>query len=240
MVATPAQLEIGNRILASLPHHEYSRIQPHIENVYLEKGKLVYMTGDQIKYLYFPKNGLLSVLSATETGSTAEIAMVGSEGAVGLPVILKKREISYEVTVQIPVNADRIKAEILKQEFDRGERLQEYMLKYTHVLIAQIAQLSICNRFHRIEKALGRWLLLARDHVNANTLDLTHENISNALGVPRTAVTMAARTLQNDGLIRYSRGHIEILDHAGLEARSCECYRILHDELQQFLNDHKR
>jgi len=95
MVATPAQLEIGNRILASLPHHEYSRIQPHIENVYLEKGKLVYMTGDQIKYLYFPKSGLLSVLSATETGSTAEVAMVGSEGAVGLPVILKKREISY-------------------------------------------------------------------------------------------------------------------------------------------------
>ena len=222
----------GNRILAALPHEEFARIQPQLESIHLEKGKLVYITGDLIQHVYFPVRGLLSLLSATETGSTVELAMVGDEGAVGLPAIfLKNGKISYDVTVQIPVDAFRIKAEVLRKEFDRGERLQEYMLSYTHALIAQIAQLSICNRFHTIEKALIRWLLVAQDHVNTDTLDLTQENISHALGVPRTAVTMAARHLLNDGLIRYSRGHIVIIDRAGLETSSCECYRILHDEL---------
>lgn len=239
MQGAPGQLVIGNRILAALPHTEFSRIQPHLENVELEKGKLVYLTGDRIRYVYFPVNGLLSLLSATETGSTVEVAMVGNEGIVGLPVILKKGKISYEVTVQISVNAFRIKAEVLQEEFDRAERLQEHMLRYTHVLMAQIAQLSICNRFHTIEKALSRWLLMAQDHVNADSLNLTQENISNALGVPRTAITMAAGNLQRSGLIRYSRGNIEILDRDALETKSCECYRILRDELQQFLRDRK-
>mgnify|MGYP003300202338 CR=1 FL=1 len=140
--------------------------------------------------------------------------MVGDEGAVGLPVILKNGMISYDVTVQIAVDAFRIRAEVLRKEFDRGERLQEYMLGYTHALIAQIAQLSICNRFHTLEKALIRWLLIAQDHVKTDTLNLTQENLSNALGVPRTAVTMAARALLNAGLIRYSRGNIVIVDRA--------------------------
>jgi len=227
-------VSIGNRILAALPHEEFARIQPQLESIHLEKGKVVYITGDLIQHVYFPVKGLLSLLSATETGSTVELAMVGREGAVGLPAILKKGMISYEVAVQIPVDAFRIKAEVLRQEFDRGERLHEHMLSYTNALIAQIAQLSICNRFHTIEKALSRWLLIAQDRAHTDTLNLTQENISNALGVPRTAVTMAARTLLNAGLIRYSRGHIVILDRAGLESNSCECYRILHDELQQF------
>jgi CRP-like cAMP-binding protein len=231
--------QVGNRILSALPPHEFARIQPYLGTVHLEKSKLVYITGDLIQYVYFPTNGLLSLLSATETGSTVEVAMVGNEGIVGLPVILKKGMITYEVSVQVPVDAFRIKAEVLQQEFDRGERLQEYMLGYTHVLIAQIAQLSICNRFHTIEKALSRWLLMAEDRVNTNTLNLTQENIANALGVPRTGVTMAARALQNAELIRYSRGNIAILDRAGLEYNSCECYRIVHDELQQFLNERK-
>jgi CRP-like cAMP-binding protein len=235
MQAAPQTLSIGNRILAALPHQELSRIWPQLESVHLEKGRLVYITGDLIRYVYFPVNGVLSLLSATETGSTVEVAMVGNEGAVGLPVILKKGMISYEVTVQIPVDTFRIKAEALQQEFDRGERLQEYMLSYTHVLIAQIAQLSICNRFHTIEKALSRWLLTTQDHVSTDILNLTQENISNALGVPRTGVTMAARALQKAGLIGYSRGRIVILDRAGLEGNSCECYRIIHDEFQQFL-----
>lgn len=223
-----------NRILAALPYEEFARIRPQLEMIHLAKGKLVYITGDLIRHVYFPVRGLLSLLSATESGSTCELAMVGDEGAVGLPVILKNGVISYDVTVQIPVDAFRIRADVLRKEFERGERLQEYMLGYTHALIAQIAQLSICNRFHTIEKALIRWLLTAQDHVNTDTLNLTQENISNALGVPRTAVTMAARTLLNAGLIRYSRGNIVILDRAGLETNSCECYRILHDELKQY------
>ena len=233
MSAAVGTVRVGNRILAALPHEEFARIQPQLESIHLEKGKLVYLTGDLIQHVYFPVNGLLSLLSATETGATVEVAMVGNEGVVGLPVILKKGMISYEVTVQIAVDAFRIRAEVLRQEFDLGERLQEYLLSYTHALIAQIAQLSICNRFHTIEKALIRWLLVAQDRVNTDTLNLTHENISNALGVPRTAVTMAARALLNAGLIRYSRGNIVILDRAGLETHSCECYRILHEELQQ-------
>lgn len=239
MYGVSGQVSIGNRILAALPQTEFSRIKSQLESVYLEKGRLVYVTGDRIRYVYFPVNGLLSLLSATETGSTVEVAMVGNEGIVGLPVILKKGMISYEVTVQIPVDAFRIKAEVLQEEFDRGERLQEHMLSYTHMLMAQIAQLSICNRFHTIEKALSRWLLMAHDHVNTNShtnhLKLTQENISNALGVPRTAITMAAGTLQQRALISYSRGKIEILNRAALEENSCECYRILRDERQQFL-----
>jgi CRP-like cAMP-binding protein len=239
MIGAPGQVAVGNRILAALPQGEFSRIHQKLENVYLEKGRLVYLTGDRIRYVYFPVNGLLSLLSATETGSTVEVAMVGNEGAVGLPVILKKGMMSYEVTVQIPVDAFRIKAEVLQEEFDRGERLQAHMLSYTHVLMAQIAQLSICNRFHTIEKALSRWLLMAHEHVKHDSLNLTQENISNALGVPRTAITTAAGALQRAGLIRYSRGNISILNKEGLEANSCECYRILHNELHQFLTEKK-
>lgn len=239
MHAASEQVDIRNRILAGLPQNEFLRIQPQLEQVELEKGKLVYLTGDRIRYVYFPREGLLSLLSATETGSTVEVAMVGNEGAVGLPVILNKGLISYEVTVQIPVVAFRIKAEVLQEEFDRGEQLQAHMLSYTHVLMAQIAQLSICNRFHTIEKALSRWLLMAQDHVNKPSLNLTQENISHALGVPRTAITMAAGALQRAGLIRYSRGNIAILNRPALEENSCECYRILHDELQQFLGEKK-
>jgi CRP-like cAMP-binding protein len=238
MFGASAQIEIKNRILAALPPGEFARIYPHLERVYLEKGRLVYLTGDLIRYVYFPVEGLLSLASATETGLTVEVARVGNEGAVGLPVILKKGMMSYEVSVQIPVDAFRIKAEVLQEEFDRGERLQADMLGYTHYLMAQIAQLSIC-RFHTLEKALSRWLLMAQDHVDAKILNLTQENISNALGVPRTAITTAAGNLQRAGMIRYSRGNIEILDREALEANSCECYGILRNELQQFLDEKK-
>lgn len=239
MFAASREVSIGNRILAALPHQEFRRIEPNLESVYLEKGKVVYLTGDRIRHVYFPVSGLLSLLSATETGSTVEVAMVGNEGTVGLPALLNKGMIPYEVTVQISVEAFRIKSEVLQQEFDRGEGLQELMLDYVQVLIAQIAQLSVCNRFHTIEKALSRWLLVAQDRVNTDCLNLTQENISNALGVPRTGVTMAAGALQRAGLIRYSRGKIVILDRARLEASSCECYRILHDELRLFLKEPK-
>ena len=235
MLGASTQLDIKNRILAALPPREFARIQAQLERVYLDKGKLVYLSGDRIRYVYFPVKGLLSLISATETGATVEVAQVGNEGVVGLPVILKKGMMSYEVSVQIPVEAFKIKAEVLQEEFDRGERLQAHLLAYTHVLMAQIVQLGICNRFHTIEKALSRWLLTTQDHVNKKSLNLTQENISNALGVPRTAITTAAGNLQRAGIIRYSRGNIEILDREALQASSCECYGILHNELKQFL-----
>lgn len=237
MLAVPKLVTTGNRILDSLPQDELASLARHLETVRLEKGEVVYITGDRIRYAYFPIGGLFSLLSTTETGSTVEIAMVGNEGMVGLPVILKNGTTPYEVAVQITTEAFRIKAEVLQEEFNKGGALQELVLRYLNVLIAQVSQLTICNRFHTLELALGRWLLTAQDRVNSDILNLTQETISQALGVPRTGVTMAAGTLQRAGLIRYSRGKIVILDRPKLEANSCECYRIINDQIHHFLNE---
>jgi CRP-like cAMP-binding protein len=237
MLAVSAQVAIGNRILAALPREQFARLIPHLTTVRLERDEVVYITGDQIRHVYFPISGLMSLLSTTETGSTVEVAMVGNEGIVGLPVILKNRMIPYEVTVQTESDAYKIKAEDLQEEFDRGEGLHELILRYLNVLIAEISQSALCHRFHTVEEALGRWLLMAQDRLNTDSLNLTQEIISHALGVPRTGVTMAAGALQRAGLIRYSRGKIAIVDRARLEANSCECFRIIHDELRHFLTE---
>jgi len=235
LAAVTKQVPVGNRILAALPLNEFARLAPHLTTVALERDEVVYITGDQIRHVYFPISGLMSLRSTTETGSTVEVAMVGNEGIVGLPVILKNRMIPYEVTVQTETVAYRIKAEDLQAEFDKGEKLHELILRYLNVLIAEISQSALCHRFHTVEKALGRWLLMAQHRLNTDSLNLTQELISHALGVPRTGVTMAAGVLQKRGLIRYSRGKIIILDRAQLEANSCECFRIVHDELSHFL-----
>jgi CRP-like cAMP-binding protein len=227
------QVGIGNKILAALSQEEFSRIFPHLEIVCLEKGELVYLTGDKISHAYFPINGLFSLLSTTETGSTLEVAMVGNEGIVGLPTILRKDLIPYEVIARITTEAFKIKSEALQEEFDKGQALQDGLLRYLNVLITQISQSNICNRFHTLEQALSRWLLIVQDRLNSDTLDFTQETISHALG-PRTGVTMAAGALQKAGLISYSRGKIAILDRPSLEAKSCECYRVVHDELDNF------
>jgi len=235
MLASSRQLSTGNRILSPLPQEEFARLVPYLEPVELKKGEIVYLTGDDIEYAYFPEDGLLSLVSITETGSPMEVAMVGNEGAVGLPVILSDH-MPYEVTVQFTTKALKISAKELREEFDKGQALHEFVLRYLSMLIAQISQGSICNRFHFREQALRRWLLTVHDRVNSDSLNLTQEIISNALGIPRTAVTKAAATMQRDGLIRYHRGKIIILDRARLEADSCECYRIIRDQLRRFLN----
>ena len=237
MLGVSRQVEIGNRILAALPPEQFARLVPHLSTVHLERDEVVYITGDQIRYVYFPINGLMSLLSTTETGSTVEVAMVGNEGIIGLPVILKNKLIPYEVTVQTQAEAYRIRSEDLQQEFDKGEALHELILRYLNVLIAEISQSALCHRFHTVEEALGRWLLMAQDRLNTESLHLTQEIISHALGVPRTGVTMAAGALQRAGLIRYSRGKIMILDREGLAQNSCECFRIVHHELSHFLTD---
>ena len=235
MLATATATSTGNRILNTLPHEEFARLAPDLETVVLKKGETIYLTGDHIEYAYFPEKGLLSLVSTTEAGSTLEVAMVGSEGGVGIPVILGNRMIPYEVTVQFTTVARRIRAKALQDEFAKGQTLHEFVLRYLNVLIAQISQSSICNRFHSLKGTLSHWLLTVQDRVNSDSLNLTHEIIANALGVPRTAVTMAAGEMQKAGLIRYSRGRIVILDRAGLEANSCECYRIVRDQLREFL-----
>lgn len=235
MLGVSTHIAIGNRILAALPREDFARLALHLTMVRLERDEVVYIVGDQIHYVYFPVSGLMSLLSTTETGSTVEVAMVGNEGIIGLPVILKNSMIPYEVAVQTETEAYRIKAANLQEEFDKGEALHELILRYLNVLIAQISQAALCHRFHTVEEALGGWLLTAQDRLNTESLNLTQESISHALGVPRTGVTMAAGTLQRAGLIRYSRGKIMILDRERLEDNSCECFRIIHDELSHFL-----
>ena len=164
-------------------------------------------------------------------------SMLGKEGVVGLPVILKNRIIPYDVKVRLRSDALKIKAEVFQEEFDKGQVLHEFVLRYLSVMITQISQSSICNRFHTIEATLSRWLLTVQDQTNSNTLYLTQQIISQALGVPRTGVTVAAGALQTDGAIRYSRGKIAILDRMRLESHSCECYRLIRAELDQFLNN---
>src|SRR5215213_2249307 len=237
MMLSLAKQTTGNRILAALPYEDFTNVRRHLDSVHFKQGEVVYLTGDKIQYVYFPVDGLFSLVSNTEDGSTAEIAMVGKEGMIGHPVILKDGKTHYEVSVQIATDALRIRAEILEEEFRKGGALQEFVLRYLNLLIGQVSQLSICNRFHIMGKALSRWLLIAQDLVNSDSLNLTQESISHALGVPRTGVTMAAVNLQRACLIRYSRGKIVILDRTRLEANSCECYRIIHNETEQFLKE---
>ena len=237
MLAAAEKVFLQNKILAALPHDELARILPHVVSVQLEKGEVVYLPGDRIRYVYFPSDGVLSLRCTCSSGATVEVAMLGNEGIVGLPVIRNKDLMPYEVTAQIRTPAYRIRAEQVQEEFNKGGVLQRGMLLYLNMLIAEISQSSVCYRFHTLEQSLSRWLLITQDRLSSSCLNVTHENISQALGAPRTGVTMAAGALQRAGLIRYSRGKIFILDRAGLEANSCECFGILHNGLNHFLKD---
>jgi CRP-like cAMP-binding protein len=224
-----------NRLLATLPRHEYERLLPRLKIVPLAKGKTIYELGDNVRDAYFPLNGMLSILSITEDGSTVEVAMVGNEGLTGLPLILKAERMPFRVMVQLPGNAMKMPGNLLREEFNRGGNFQVMLLRYAHTLVTQIAQSAACNRFHSVEKRFCRWLLIARDRVKTNTFPLTQEIISQMLGVPRTSVTMTAVRIQKMGLIQYSRGKITILDREGLERAACECYRIVAEEIEHLL-----
>jgi CRP-like cAMP-binding protein len=178
---------------------------------------------------------MLSLLSITEEGRTIEVGMIGNEGMTGVPVILRSGKAPYEVMVQLAGNALRIRGDALREAFNRGGTLQDLLLRYTHSLLIQVAQSAACNRFHTVEERLCRWLLVSRDRVQTDTIQLTQEFISHMLGVPRTSVTMIAGALQKEGLIKYSRGKITLLDRRGLEAASCECYRRVQEGIGQLL-----
>ena len=166
-----------------------------------------------------------------------EVAMVGNEGAIGIPIVLRTNKTPYQVMVQIPVrSAFRIKAEVLRNEFDRGGKFRDLMLRYTEVVLTQITQSAVCNHFHSSVQRLARWLLIANDLVERDTFYLTHEFISHMLGSPRTGVTMAAGVLQKTGLLSYTRGKITILDRSGLEEAACECYKIVRESFDHFLD----
>ena len=225
-----------NRLLATLTEDELGRLYPHMEVIRLPQSKVLYEAGAAVHNLYFPNKGMISLLSMNSDGTTIEVGMVGDEGAVGLPVILEIDTTPYGATVQLPAEVIKIKGSVVKAEFNRGGRLNHLLLRYTHVLLTQIAQSVVCNRFHTIEKRLCRWLLIARDRVNSNNLSLTQEIIADMLGISRTGVTMAAVSLQRAGLIRYSRGRIEILNSRAMEAAACECYQVIKEEFDRFID----
>lgn len=225
----------GNGLLSALPRAEYERLSPHLELVRLTPGKILATPGDIIRHAYFPKGGMISLLSVTEDGRTVEVAMVGSEGMTGTPVILRSREAPYQVMVQLGGNALRIRAEALGEEFNRGGMLQDLLLRYAHALLVQVVQAAACNRFHTVEERFCRWLLAGRDHVKTDTIQLTHEFISQMLGVPRTSVSMVAAEFRKEGLIEYGRGRITIVNREALAAASCECYRRVREGGSSFL-----
>jgi CRP-like cAMP-binding protein len=236
MISTKAShLKQENHLLASLPREEYQRLVPHLEPVRFPVAKILYHTGDTVSYAYFPRGGMLSMLSTSEDGRTIEVGVIDREGVAGLPAVLGVRKAPYQIITQLPTSALRIRGDVLKEEFLRGGRLQDILLRYLHALVTQIAQSASCTRFHRPENRLCRWLLVSQDCEQSDTLHLTQEFLSYMLGVPRTSVTALAASLQLKGVIRYSRGKITILNRRHLEVCTCECYRFLRDEFRGVL-----
>jgi CRP-like cAMP-binding protein len=226
---------LENRLLAALPRQDYERLLPNFELVRLTPGRILYDVGDMVHHAYFPIGGMISLLSITQNGRTVEIGIVGNEGMTGIPTVLRCNVAPYQVMVQFAGNALRITANALKAEMSRSGQLQEVLLCYTHALLMQVAQSASCNRFHTVEARLCRWLLVSRDRLPTDTLPLTQEFLSYMLGVPRTSVTAVAQTLQERKLIRYIRGKIVILNRSGIESHSCECYRLVRNEIENFL-----
>jgi CRP-like cAMP-binding protein len=224
-----------NQLLGALPAADYQRLLPHLEPVDLPLGMVVFESGTKLRHLYFPAAGIVSLLYAMENGASTEIAVIGSEGVVGIALFMGGESTPSRAVVQSVGHGHRLNAAVLKTEFERGGRLQFLLLRYTQALIAQMTQTAVCNRHHSVDQQLCRWLLLSLDRLPSNELKMTQELIANMLGVRREGVTEAAGKLQDAGLIRYHRGHIAVLDRARLEQRVCECYAVVKREMDRLL-----
>jgi CRP-like cAMP-binding protein len=221
----------ANAILAALPKGDFDRVRPHLELIELPLGAALYEAGSRVQQLYFPASGIVSLLQVMTDGASAEIAVVGNEGVVGIAMFMGGETTPSRAVVQSAARAYTMAADALTQEFGRGGALQYLLLRYTQALITQMAQTAVCNRHHSVEQQLCRWLLMSFDRLSGDEdLVMTQELIANMLGVRREGVTQAARHLQEDGLIRYARGRIEVVDRSKLEARVCECYAVVKKE----------
>lgn len=228
-----------NQLLAALPAQEYERLVPHLEKVALNNHQVLYEPFEPIDFVYFPVQGVVSLLYTMEDGSTVEVGIVGAEGMVGIPVILGGMKTTNQALVQVPGSAMRLKASVLKSEFERAGVLQTLLLRYAQALLSLASQSAACNRLHTLEERLARWLLLVQNRLQSDELPLTQEYISQMLGTRRSGVTVAAGTLQEAGIISYKRGKITILNQENLEATACECYRVITREFGRLLNaDH--
>jgi CRP-like cAMP-binding protein len=228
---TPKQ----NHLLDALPTGDYERLASHLELIPLRLGDVLYESGAHLRYVYFPTTSIVSLLYVMEDGASAEIAIVGNEGILGISLFMGGDTTPSRAVVQSAGYGYRLRADLLKNEFERFGATMHLLLRYTQALITQMAQTAVCNRHHSVDQQLCRWLLLSLDRLQTNELSMTQELIANMLGVRREGVTEAAGKLQDAGLIRYSRGKITVVDRPRLEARSCECYQVVKTEFDRLL-----
>lgn len=227
----------SNHLLAALPANEWQRWESQLELIDLKLGQVLYESGGKMQHVYFPIDAIVSLLFVLENGASAEIAVVGNEGIVGVSLFMGGETTPSRAVVQSAGKCLRLRAQVLKDEFSNSLPVLHLLLRYTQALITQMTQTAVCNRHHSLDQQLCRWLLLSMDRLTGSHLVMTQELIANMLGVRREGVTEAAGRLQKAGLIQYTRGKIDVIDRAGIEARTCECYSVVKKEYDRLLPD---
>jgi CRP-like cAMP-binding protein len=230
---------LKNHILAHLPSAEFSQIAPKLEHVNFQLGEVLYESGEKQDFAYFPTSSIVSLLYIMENGSTAEIGIVGNDGIIGLAIFLGGETTTNRAVVQSAGEGFRIRASDLKAAFATSGKLRDRLLRYTQALLTQISLTAVCNRLHSVEEQLCRWLLLSHDRLDSNDLVMTHDLISNMLGVRREGITLAAQKLAKRKLIKNVRGTITVIDRKGLEVAACECYAVVNEEYDRLLKPKK-
>jgi len=233
----PAHGPLQNHLLAALPAEDFERLSADLELVSLSLGEVLHEAGGRMQYIYFPTTAIISLVSVLEDGSTAETAIIGNEGVLGMSLLINGGTTPSRAAVQNAGVGYRIKVQVLKNEFDHGGPLLHVFLRYFQTLITHTAQTAVCNRHHTVEQQLCRFLLMSLDRLTSNTVSMTHELIAAMLGVRREGVTEAAGNIQRAGMIKYSRGKIEVLARPKLEKAACECYSVLKSEFDRLLTD---
>ena len=224
-----------NWLLAALPLEDYQHLVPYFKVKEMALGQVIFEVDEPIEYVYFPHRSMISLVALLMDGASVEVGLIGKEGMVGVQSILDRNTLPYQAVVQVPGVATQLPVDRLKAEFERGGALQKMLLRYVQALLIQTAQSSVCNRVHSIETRLARWLLSVQDGSERNELPLTQEFIAQMLGVRRAGVTVAAIALQRSGLIQYRRGAITIVNREKLEARACECHKVIQGAFNQLL-----
>ena len=226
-----------NHLLSALLESDYARLSPHLEPIMMRLGDVLYESGGQLQHVYFPTSAIVSLHYVLENGGSSEIAGVGNEGILGISLFMGGNTTPSRAVVQTAGHGYRLKSHILMEEFNRAGPVMRLLLRYTQALLTQMSQTAVCNRHHTVEQQLCRWLLLTLDPLPGNELTMTQELIANMLGVRREGVTVAAGKLQENGYISYRRGHITVLDRAGLEVEVCECYDVVKKEFARLMSD---
>ena len=234
-VAAAQNNALKNYLLAALPEAEFARLNSNLESISFKLGEVIYESGDKMDYAYFPTTTIVSMLYVMENGATAEIGVVGNDGLIGNALFMGGETTTSRAIIQSAGDAFRMKAKDVKAEFALGGKFQNMLLRHTQALMTQISQTAVCNRLHSLEQQLCRWLLLSHDRLNSNDLVMTHDLISNMLGVRREGVTLAAQKLAKRKLIKNVRGTITVVDRPGLEDAACECYEVVNNEYNRLL-----